>query len=94
MKRIDLKQVETDHRVAVRSFIEEQCELARHLPVQKRCLFLMHYEEGYSYEDIAKVCRCDPETVRRRLKRITDDLIDKRAMCQQAISEGSHNGTE
>lgn len=72
------------HKIAVRRFIAESCELARLLPPAKKCLFLMHFESGLSGVDIAKLCGVDHGTVSRRLKAIVEELGVMRELARKA----------
>ena len=70
-----------NHRVAVRRFIAESCELARKLPPKKKCLFLMHFESGFSNREIAELCKVDEGTVSRRLKKVVEEINEMRNCC-------------
>jgi len=74
-------QETTNHRVAVRQFIKESCELARKLPPKKKCLFLMRFESGFSYAEISKLCGVDEGTVSKRIKKIVEEINGIRKCC-------------
>lgn len=74
---------EQRQRLATRKFIAESCELAKTLTPKKKILFLMRFDSGFSCQEIAQVCKCHEETVRRRLKQIADELNEKRnCLCE------------
>ena len=74
-----LPNVETQsQRIATRKFIAESCELAKTLPPKKKLLFLMRFDSGYSCKEIAELCGCHEETVRRRIQRVAEEINEKR----------------
>lgn len=70
-------------RLATRRFLQESCELARCLPSAKKCLFVMRYSNGFSIEEIARLCKVSTGTVSNRLKQITRDLQEMRKSCEE-----------
>ena len=74
-------QIELNHRVAVRRFINESCELAKTLPPKKKLLFLMRFELGFSISEIAQLCGVHEETARNRIDVIVNEINQMRKCC-------------
>ncbi len=58
-------------------------EVVALLPRDMRVAIILHYGEGYSTDEIARICRCSPTTVRTRLHRARKRL-------EKMLEGGSH----
>jgi RNA polymerase sigma factor (sigma-70 family) len=67
-----------NHRVAVRTFLEESCKLAKLLPPHKKLLFLLKFSSGHTNREIAELCGVSEETVRRRVHKLAEELNEMR----------------
>ncbi len=82
-RKSEIVRKDRSHRLAVRQFLQESCELARVLPPHKKILFLLHYDSGFSAADIGKLCKVPESTVRSRLSVISNEINEMRKCCDE-----------
>jgi len=65
-------------RVEASKFIEQSCKLAELLPPDKKILFRLKFQYGYSNSEIAKLLGLHNGHVSRKIRKIADEINNMR----------------
>jgi len=74
-------------RVEASKFIEQSCKLAELLPPDKKILFRLKFQYGYSNSEIAELLNIHSGNVSRKLQKIAEELNDMRKIVRGTSAE-------